>query len=239
MKTLAIHSYKGGTGKTFLAINLAAQLVELGKETVLLELDFDAPSLKTTLGIEAEKWTNDVLIRGVNIEEALVSINNFKVALSNPSIEEINKVASLRKTEYMRVLGRLLRALKKLEREGIDYVIIDTSPGVSLMTINSIAASDVVLLVMREDDIDISGTKNMIEGIYDVLGKEVYIVLNRVLRKENKEKIERELNIEVISEIRCSCDVPLWKGKIFSIENRDHPVSVGIRELSEKLISLG
>ncbi|RLI20450.1 ParA family protein, partial [Candidatus Bathyarchaeota archaeon] len=56
-KVIAVHSYKGGTGKTILSINLAAALVKHGKKVCLMDLDFRAPSLSTLLKVEkADYW---------------------------------------------------------------------------------------------------------------------------------------------------------------------------------------
>ena len=51
-KIIAVHSYKGGTGKTLLSVNLAATFAKLGKKVALFDLDFRAPSLFSILKAE-------------------------------------------------------------------------------------------------------------------------------------------------------------------------------------------
>ena len=59
-KILAVHSYKGGTGKTLLAVNLASTFAKQGKKVCLFDLDFRAPSLFAILNTPtAECWLND------------------------------------------------------------------------------------------------------------------------------------------------------------------------------------
>jgi chromosome partitioning protein len=60
-KCIAFHSYKGGTGKTTLASNLAALLVRKGHRVCLLDLDVYAPSLQSYFEIKPQKWINDYL----------------------------------------------------------------------------------------------------------------------------------------------------------------------------------
>jgi len=60
-KCIAFHSYKGGTGKTTLAANLAALLAKNGNRVFLLDLDFYAPSLQSYFEAQPKKWINDFL----------------------------------------------------------------------------------------------------------------------------------------------------------------------------------
>jgi chromosome partitioning protein len=92
-KIIAVHSYKGGTGKTLLSLNLAATLAKRGKKVCLLDLDFRAPSLSIILKIEkAEYWLNDYLNGTCGIEKVLINLSErfqnkgeFFVGLANPS----------------------------------------------------------------------------------------------------------------------------------------------------------
>ncbi len=61
-KIIAVHSYKGGTGKTLLSVNLAATFAKDGKKVAIFDLDFRAPSLFAILKAEnSEVWFNDYL----------------------------------------------------------------------------------------------------------------------------------------------------------------------------------
>ena len=61
-KIIAVHSYKGGTGKTLLSVNLAATFAKMGKKVCVFDLDFRAPSLFAILKTpNADFWLNDYL----------------------------------------------------------------------------------------------------------------------------------------------------------------------------------
>ena len=71
-KIIAIHSYKGGTGKTSLSVNLAASLAKRGRKVAILDLDFRAPSLFSILKMEKSNvWLNDYLNGASTINKIL------------------------------------------------------------------------------------------------------------------------------------------------------------------------
>ena len=108
-KIVAVHSYKGGTGKTLLSVNLAATFAKHGKKVCLFDLDFRAPSLF------AEFWLNDYLNGKCDINKVLIDLSgriqgngNFFAALANPTTEAIREMSAKDRKWEMRALGRLL-----------------------------------------------------------------------------------------------------------------------------------
>ena len=76
-KIIALHSYKGGTGKTLLSVNLAATNVRKGKNVCLLDLDFRAPSLHAVFkASNSEYWLNDYLNGVCEIDKVLVDVTH-------------------------------------------------------------------------------------------------------------------------------------------------------------------
>ena len=137
-KIIAVHSYKGGTGKTLLSVNLAATFAKAGKKVGIFDLDFRAPSLFAILKAEeSQVWFNDYLNNTSDINQTLVDLSSkisggglFFAGLANPSTEAIRDMSSKDRKWEMRALGRLL-ALKEtlLKEQGFDYLFFDTSPG--------------------------------------------------------------------------------------------------------------
>jgi len=73
---ITLHSYKGGTGKTLLSLNLAATFVKLGKKVCLFDLDLRAPSLFAILKVDNNQfWLNDYLNDACSINEVMIDLS--------------------------------------------------------------------------------------------------------------------------------------------------------------------
>ncbi len=241
-KIVAVHSYKGGTGKTLLSINLAALYANQGKKVVLLDLDFRAPSLHAIFKThQSESWLNDYLNGVCEIRKVLVDLSQthvkrgrLLVGLANPSTEAIREMTAKDRKWEMKALGRLL-SLKTsiLDEMGFDYLICDTSPGLQYSSINAIVSADVVLVVSGMDISDIRGTQRMITELYELFEKKTGLIMNKVFAdalasKSQRAELAKELmnnaNLPLIEMIPCFCDILRTGGtSIFATENPTHP----------------
>jgi MinD-like ATPase involved in chromosome partitioning or flagellar assembly len=155
---IALHSYKGGTGKTLLSVNLATLFAKMGKKVCLLDLDLRAPSINSIFKNEAKHWVNEYLSKACKIENVLSDCTSkdmkgkLIVGLANPSTDAIREMESKDRKWEMEALGRLF-ALKTslLNAMHFDYVFFDTSPGLQYSAINAIVSADIVLVVMSPD----------------------------------------------------------------------------------------
>jgi len=241
-KIVAIHSYKGGTGKTLLSINLAALYANRGKSVALLDLDFRAPSLQAIFKVhDTEYWLNDYLNGVCEIKKVLVDMSQthvkrgkLHVGLANPSTEAIREMTAKDRKWEMKALGRLLSLKNSLLGEmGFDYVILDTSPGLQYSSINAIVSADVVLVVSGTDISDIKGTQRMIDELYELFEKKTGLIMNKVLtevlsskteRAELAQKLLNSYNLPMIEMIPCFCDIlRTGNSTIFTMENPEHP----------------
>jgi MinD-like ATPase involved in chromosome partitioning or flagellar assembly len=241
-KIIAVHSYKGGTGKTLLSINLAALYANRGKRTCLLDLDFRAPSLQAIFKIRDVKyWVNDYLNGVCDIKNVLKDLSTtharrgrFFVGLANPSTEAIREMTAKDRKWEMKALSRLLSLKTSLVNDmQFDYVIFDTSPGLQYSSINAIVSSDIALVVSGTDISDIKGTKRMIEELYELFEKKTGLIMNRVLTEILSSKSERVdlakqlmngYGLPLVEMIPCFCDILREGGtKVFATTNPEHP----------------
>ena len=200
-RCIAFHSYKGGTGKTTIACNLAAMLSLKGYSVSLLDLDVYAPSLHAYFDYSPNKWINDLLFENSDLNEIMVDmtstltksaanrtrkIGRLLVGFSNPQKEEIYRLEGSIKTANANI--QLLRRFVQLREDLIseyesDYVILDTSPGIRYWSINSLAVADVLFLTLKFGDLDIEGTIKMANDIYGSFtkfGSKSFLLLNLV-----------------------------------------------------------
>src|SRR5215203_7093788 len=199
---IAFHSYKGGTGKTTIACNLAAMLAFKGYNVSLLDLDVYAPSLHSYFDCNPDKWINDLLFENSELREIMVDmtpaltqytaegsnkkLGKLLVGFSNPQKEEIYKLEGTIKTANANI--QLLRRFVQLREDLMsdyesDYVILDTSPGIRYWSINSLAVADVLFLTLKFGDLDIEGTIKMANDIYGSFtkfGSKSFLLLNLV-----------------------------------------------------------
>ena len=200
-RCIAFHSYKGGTGKTTRACNLAAMLSLKGYNVSLLDLDVYAPSLHAYFDYSPNKWINDLLFENSDLNEIMVDMTStltkhaadrtkkmgkLLVGFSNPQKDEIYRLEGSIKTANANI--QLLRRFVQLREDLIsdyesDYVILDTSPGIRYWSINSLAVADVLFLTLKFGDLDIEGTIKMANDIYGSFtkfGSKSFLLLNLV-----------------------------------------------------------
>jgi chromosome partitioning protein len=200
-RCIAFHSYKGGTGKTTIACNLAAMLSLKGYNVSLLDLDVYAPSLHAYFDYSPNKWINDLLFENSDLNEIMVDMTStltkhaadrtkkmgkLLVGFSNPQKDEIYRLEGSIKTANANI--QLLRRFVQLREDLIsdyesDYVILDTSPGIRYWSINSLAVADILFLTLKFGDLDIEGTIKMANDIYGSFtkfGSKSFLLLNLV-----------------------------------------------------------
>jgi MinD-like ATPase involved in chromosome partitioning or flagellar assembly len=244
---IALHSYKGGTGKTLLSVNLAMIFAEKGKKVCLLDLDLRAPSLSATFKNKKRYWVNDYLNKACTIDSILTECtpNYIKegqlfVGLADPSTVALREIASKDRKWGMTALGRLLSLKDSLLKDlDFDYVIFDSSPGLQYSSINTIVAADMVLVVTSIDRSDVDGTQRMIHDLYDLYEKKTGIIVNRVPQTILSGKTHLKLDthqLPIVDLVPCSCDVLRSGGEyLFAFEKREHPVTQVLRKIAAKI----
>jgi len=249
-KIIVVHSYKGGTGKTSISVNLAATFVKQGKKVAIFDLDFRAPSIFAILNCEkATKWLNDYLDNKCSIEEVLIDLSEripnagkLYVGPANPSTTAMRDMAVKDHTWEMRALSRIIALREKLlEKQNFDYIIFDTSPGLQYSSMNALLVADLIIVTTTGDCSDVNGTKRMIEECYNLFETKTGIVLNKVINPpedttELEKKIKKEYNIPLLGVVPCRCEVTEAEGKyLFPQDKPNYPITRAIAKMAAKI----
>jgi chromosome partitioning protein len=163
-KIISVINQKGGVGKTTTAVNLGAYLSHLGKKVLLVDVDPQA-NASSGLGIDhrkIEKGVYELLLSECTASEAISKTSHddyyiipSSISLSGASVE----LVELENREF-----RLQNALKEVE-DFFDYIIIDSPPSLGLLTINSLTASDKVLIPIQSEYYALEGLGQLLETI--------------------------------------------------------------------------
>lgn len=250
LMTVALHSYKGGTGKTQLAANLALIWALKGRRVCLLDYDFRAPNVGTLFGIEEPKhWINDYLMGRCEIDQALVDMpaqfhseGKLLLGLANPSIKASEEMIGQNEKVQLNSLKRTIKAQKLLSsRFDIEYLVIDTSPGSQYSSLNAVFASDILLVVMKRDKTDIVGTARMLEDVYNRSPSKKRILVNMLPPEIDPDNVrvvlEKRLKTPIIGIIPCYCDFSAVGGEsLFALEHPNHGFVEILRNIGDESI---
>lgn len=160
MKILTVMNQKGGVGKSTTVQNIGAGLTYLHKKKVLF-IDLDAQgNLTYGLGGNQEGYTIlDVLINKCSIDEAIQSTPQGDLICSHSHLSVIDTILEGNNKEYA-----LKEAIKPILSK-YDYILIDTPPSLSLLSVNALISSDSVIIPSQADIYSLQGIGQLAETI--------------------------------------------------------------------------
>ncbi|HPE38559.1 MAG TPA: ParA family protein [Bacillota bacterium] len=161
---ISVVNQKGGVGKTTTTVNLGAYIAENRKRVLIIDLD---PQGNSTSGFgvdksQIENSVYDLLVNETPIKDVIQSTNVKRVDLCPTNINlagaEVELVSAMsRETILQRALGTVL--------DQYDYVLIDCPPSLGLLTINSLTASNGILVPIQGEYYALEGLTQLVDTI--------------------------------------------------------------------------
>ena len=172
-RILTLANQKGGVGKTTTAINLATALAAVGERVLIIDVDPQG-NASTGMGISRQDRSvsaYDILLGEARIADALIPSTVPGVALIASTMDLLGVELSIA-NEQDRAF-RLSNALKDMgdamiDGKPISYVLIDCPPSLNLLTINSLAAADAVLVPMQCEFFALEGLSQLLQTIEQI-----------------------------------------------------------------------
>ena len=249
-RVVAFHSYRGGTGKTNVAANVAAELVRRGRRLAVVDVDIQSPGIHVLFGCDpsAGSTLNDFLWGRCRVEEAAfdvtATVERSAGEPAGPARGRLSLVpASVRTADIARVLKEgydvemLNDGLMALCRQlDLDYLLIDTHPGINEETLLSIAIADIALILLRPDHQDYQGTAVTLELARRLEVPRILLVVNKMHPEFDAALLATRIAETYAADVGATIPMSdemlrLGSGGLFSLADPGHPFSVQIRRL--------
>jgi chromosome partitioning protein len=163
-KIIAVANQKGGVGKTTTSVNLGACLAYFGKKVLLVDID---PQGNATSGVGIDKGDIDQCIYNVLVEDAEVKDVIVETICEGLHILPSTIQLAGAEIELVPTISREVRLKRALEQvsSNYDYIIIDCPPSLGLLTINSLTASDSVIIPVQCEYYALEGLSQLLNTV--------------------------------------------------------------------------
>ncbi|MBL8078095.1 MAG: MinD/ParA family protein [Anaerolineales bacterium] len=256
-KIVSIHSFRGGTGKSNTTANLAAQVALAGKRVGVVDTDIQSPGIHVLFGLDETKMgktINDFLHGTATIREI-----GFPIGENTGGAEGRAKLAgknlwlfpsSIRGREISQILregvdfNKLNEGLQTTISEfDLDYLFIDTHPGLNEETLLSIATSDILIIILRPDNQDLQGTSVTVDIARSLDVPHLMLMVNKALPKYDFAQIKKEIEAKFSAPV--SGVLPLTfdladnaSNDLFSLRYPDHEWSKSLRGVADAILAV-
>ncbi|MHB1344282.1 MAG: AAA family ATPase [Thermoleophilia bacterium] len=230
-RRIVVFSTKGGTGKTFLATNLAGGLAASGKRVALVDLDLQFGDVAIALGMVPKRTIYDLIQTYPEVDLTLLS--DFMLTHTATGMHVLP--APLYPEEGDKITAEDIRTVLEAAQQGYDFVVVDTPPFFEERVLTALDWADDILLVGSLDVATLKSLKLTLSSL-DLMAlpeEKIRVVMNRADSKVGLDlaAADRHLGRATRYSISSSVDVPraLNAGEVISVQNPGARVS---RELA-------
>jgi len=255
-KIISVHSFRGGTGKSNITANLAAQAALQGKRVAIVDTDIQSPGIHVLFGLDEAKMghtLNEYLRGEVGIQAVAHAVGSS--GEGGTGVRQLVRQtiwlipSSINGKEISRVIksgydvGVLNKGFNSLAKElALDYLFIDTHPGLNEETLLSVAISDVLVIILRPDQQDFQGTAVTVDIARGLDVPNLFLVVNKALPRYNFEEmkatVEKTYGAPVAGLLPLSEDMAdLGSADLFSLCFPDHPWSKTLRQIADIVLN--
>lgn len=256
-KIISTHSYRGGTGKSNLTANLASGLAMRGHRVGVIDTDIQSPGIHTLFKVDphALKFTlNDYLWGRCSVADAAIEVTSGVVDADNVGVvPEGGKVFLVPSSIKTGEIARILKEKYDVEDLNagfqnvcvdldLDYLLIDTHPGVNEETLLSIAISDTLMLILRPDIQDYQGTAVTLELARKLEVPQLLLVVNKALESfdfnDLQQRIVSTYRTPVATVLPLSTElIRIGSTGIIRALHPDHAFSQGVERILDMIES--
>ena len=247
---ISVHSFRGGTGKSNLTANLAATMALQGLKVGVVDTDIQSPGIHVIFGLDEDHMNyslNDYLWGNCEIEDTAYDVSH--VLKSDratgglyliPSSIKAGQIARILREGYD--VARLNDGLNELIRAlDLDYLLIDTHPGLNEETLLSIAICDRLVVILRPDRQDFQGTAVTLEVARKLDMSNIMLVVNKALPNSDfdllQQNMETTFNTPVVGIVPLSEEIAqLGSRDIFCLHYPNHPLSLTVGNITAQIV---
>lgn len=254
-KIVSTHSYRGGTGKSNTTANIAVLVARAGNRVGVIDTDIQSPGIHVIFQLaesRVDHALNDYLYGKCTIDKAAYDVTDAAIGTVAPD-EDRPRVFLIPSSVNVGEIGKVLKegydvaklndGFQRLIRDlKLDYLFIDTHPGVNEETLLSLAISDKLILVMRPDSQDFQGTAITAELARRLEIPEMMILINKVPPSMDvvqlRERVESAYGAEVVAMLPMNYEiVRLASSGIFVNRFPDHPMALELKKVAERVMA--